>query len=201
MFANAVIEENVAVSPEEFSYDIHKSIENTINKKEGTFFSDKGAVLCSFIKTISVGNGKINARDANIYYHTTYNALIFKPWLNEVVSGEVVDCAVFGAFVRIGFVEALLHISQISDERFAFDEKNKAFISQESKKILKVGDIVRARIVSISSQSGQMKIGITMRQPFLGKLEWINIDKEFAKKNKAEKTEKFEKNEKKYEKK
>lgn len=195
MFANAVIEENVAVSPEEFSQDIHKSIENSINKKEGAFFPNEGAVLCSFIKIISIEDGKINARDANIYYPTTYNALIFKPELNEVVSGEVVDCAAFGAFVRIGLVEALLHISQISDEKFSFNEKNKVFTSQESKKILKVGDIVRARIVSISSQSDQMKIGITMRQPFLGKLEWIETDKKLAK-NKLEKQEKTEKKDK-----
>ncbi len=187
MFAKAVIEENVAVSPKEFSQDIHKSIEDTINKKEGAFFQDEGAILCSFIKIISVGDGEINARDANVYYPTTYSALVFKPALNEVVAGEVVDCAAFGAFVRIGLVEALLHISQISDERCSFDEKNKAFTSQESKKILKVGDIVRARIVSISSQSGQMKIGITMRQPFLGKLDWIETDKKLEK-AKSEKT-------------
>ncbi len=201
MFANAIVKENVAVSPEEFSEDILKSIENSINKKEGTFFQNEGAILCSFIKTISVGDGKINARDSNIYYPTTYNALVFKPELNEIVTGEVVDCAAFGAFVRIGLVEALLHISQISDERFSFDEKNKTFTSQESKKILQVGDIVRARIVSISSQGGQMKIGITMRQPFLGKLEWIETDKDLAGKKVKERSEEGAKQEKKGEKK
>jgi len=37
---------------------------------------------------------------------------------------------------------------------------------------VKVGDKVRARIISISMKE-QSKIGLTMRQPFLGSLKWI----------------------------
>jgi DNA-directed RNA polymerase subunit E' len=45
---------------------------------------------------------------------------------------------------------------------------------------------VRARVIAVSFPKGGVggKIGITMRQPFLGKLEWI---KEDVKKAKGEK--------------
>ena len=41
-----------------------------------------------------------------------------------------------------------------------------------------------ARIIAISYKGDQPKIGLTMRQPGLGKLEWLSDDKRKAK-NKA----------------
>ena len=48
---------------------------------------------------------------------------------------------------------------------------------ESNRKLLK-GDLVRARIIAISFPKGGVsgKIGVTMRQPFLGKLEWIAED-------------------------
>jgi len=56
------------------------------------------------------------------------------------------------------------------------DLENKKLIGRETKRDLKVGDVVRARIVSISiadSISKGVKIGLTLRQNFLGKLSWL----------------------------
>ena len=48
------------------------------------------------------------------------------------------------------------------------------FYAKESNKILTVNDIVRARIIAISIASGRSgKLGLTMRQPYLGKIDWI----------------------------
>jgi DNA-directed RNA polymerase subunit E' len=47
---------------------------------------------------------------------------------------------------------------------------------KESKRILKVGDPIRARIVAVSLNelsSRESKIGLTMRQPTLGAFEWL----------------------------
>ncbi|MCX8170149.1 MAG: hypothetical protein N3D72_03560, partial [Candidatus Methanomethyliaceae archaeon] len=49
-------------------------------------------------------------------------------------------------------------------------------IGKETQKVLEKGTMVRARIITISLGSGQSKsskIGLTMRQPFLGALPWI----------------------------
>jgi DNA-directed RNA polymerase subunit E' len=57
----------------------------------------------------------------------------------------------------------------------SYDQKNAQFVGRESNKVLKVGDLVQARIVTVSMKSrvSDSKIGLTMRQPYLGKLEWI----------------------------
>ena len=53
-------------------------------------------------------------------------------------------------------------------------------MGKESKRKLSTGDRVRVRItaVSLGRSGGSGKIGVTARQPFLGKLEWIQKDVE-----------------------
>jgi len=78
----------------------------------------------------------------------------------------------------------MIHISQTMDDYVSFNKSN-SLIGKASKRTLKQGDLCLARTVAISHKGGELKIGLTMRQPGLGKLEWIKED--MAKKVKAEK--------------
>ena len=52
--------------------------------------------------------------------------------------------------------------------------KDKTLSGRDSKRSLKVGDTCRARVIAVSFKDvTNPKIGLTMRQPGLGKLEWI----------------------------
>ena len=53
-------------------------------------------------------------------------------------------------------------------------------MGKETKRKLNSGDHVRVRItaVSLGRSGGSGKIGVTARQPFLGKIEWIQKDVE-----------------------
>jgi DNA-directed RNA polymerase subunit E' len=128
--------------------------------------------------------GKLVAGDGATYHKVTFKALTFYPKLQEIVEGEVVEITDFGAFVRIGPTDALLHLSQITDDYLKSDVKQGVIIASQSARTLKIGSKIRARItaVSLGKGAGMGKIGITCRQPFLGALEWI-IDE--VKKTKA----------------
>ena len=108
--------------------------------------------------------------------------------VNEVVEGHVCEVLKFGAFVRFGPLDGLLHISQVMDDRIDVDEQNQRLIGKDTKRDVKIGDLVRTRIVTLSFNERnprESKIGLTMRQPGLGKLEWIAEDR--AKKGGQEK--------------
>jgi DNA-directed RNA polymerase subunit E' len=122
--------------------------------------------------------GKILPGDGATYHSVTFELLTYKPEIQEVVEGEVIEIGEYGAFVRIGPVEALLHISQVMDDYITHDERQGTLIGKESHRKLSTGDKVRVRITAVSMAKGGMsgKIGVTMRQPFLGKLEWIKED-------------------------
>jgi DNA-directed RNA polymerase subunit E' len=96
--------------------------------------------------------------------------------MQEIVEGEVVEIVKFGAFVGLGPFDGLLHVSQITNEYISYDEKNSRLASKESNKALSEGDRVRARIIAVSlneKDPRDSKIGLTMRQTGLGKLEWL----------------------------
>ncbi len=107
----------------------------------------------------------------------------------------------FGAFVRIGPTDALLHLSQVMDDYLKSDVASGVILANQSGRTLKVGSTIRTRItaVSLGKSSTMGKIGITCRQPFLGADEWIqeeikNTNKSAGKDEKAEvKEEKKEK--------
>jgi DNA-directed RNA polymerase subunit E' len=76
----------------------------------------------------------------------------------------------------------MIHISQTMDDFVSFS-KEKVLSGKETKKTLKVGDSCRARIIAVSFKDvANPKLGLTMRQPGLGRLDWI-------KEETAEKTE------------
>jgi DNA-directed RNA polymerase subunit E' len=74
------------------------------------------------------------------------------------------------------------------DDRIDVDDSNQRLLGKDTKRDLRVGDKVRARIVALSINERsprESKIGLTMRQPGLGKLEWI--EEERKKKGEKEK--------------
>ena len=73
----------------------------------------------------------------------------------------------------MGSMDAMVHISQTMDDYVSF-AKEKVLTGRDSKKALKVGDVCKARIIAVSFKDlTNPKINVTMRQPGLGKLEWL----------------------------
>ena len=123
-----------------------------------------------------IGEGHIIHGDGGVYQEVEYDSLVFRPEIQEVVEGSVVEIRKFGAFVRFGPLDGLLHVSQIMDDRVNIDEHNQRLVGVETKRDLKVGYKVRARVVSLSLSEispRDSRIGLTMRQPGLGRLEWV----------------------------
>lgn len=139
-------------------------------------FVDSPSLTVTVTDVVPMGEGRIIHGDGGVYQDVDYTALLFRPEIHEVVEGQVVEICKFGAFVRIGPLDGLLHVSQVMDERVNVDDKNQRLIGIESKRDLKVGHRVRVRIVSLSLSEispRDSRIGLTMRQPGLGRLEWI----------------------------
>ncbi|RLG35493.1 DNA-directed RNA polymerase [Candidatus Alkanophaga liquidiphilum] len=170
----------VRIPPERLADDLEETVkEMLMDKLEGRVDKRIG-VFVAILDVIEIGEGRILVGDPGVYYETVFDALVFRPVLQEVIEGEVVEIVEFGAFVDIGPLDGLVHISQITDEYINYDEKNMMLVTKETGRILREGDKVRARIVAVSLNErnpSESKIGLTMRQPALGKLEWIEEER------------------------
>lgn len=192
----------VRIPPNLFSVDLEKAVVSILREKyERKVDKDYGLVL-SIWNVRDVGNGKIIQGDGASYHECVFDALAYVPEINEVFEGEVTEVVEFGAFVKMGPLDGLVHLSQITNDFLHYDKKMPAFVGKESKKTLKKGDMVRAKISTVSLKPSilETKCGLTMRPEGLGKLEWLD-ESEKKKKAKVEekKEEKKEKKEKKKE--
>ena len=175
MFKLITLQDTIRIPPETFGNPLEKVGREQVKQKyEGVVDEELGYVIA--VTTIEVSPiGKIIPGDGATYHKVSFSLLTFYPIIQEVVEGDVVEIADFGAFVRIGPVDALLHVSQLMDDYISYDEKQGVLLGKETKRKLTAGDQVRVRItaVSLGRAGSSGKIGVTARQPFLGKLEWL----------------------------
>ncbi|KXB06197.1 DNA-directed RNA polymerase subunit E' [candidate division MSBL1 archaeon SCGC-AAA382F02] len=178
MFELIKIKDTVRVPPERFDEPREDVVLDILRKSyEGLLDNDLGVIL-SVIDVEEVNIGKVVMGEAASFHKVTFTALVYKPMLHEITPGEVVEIVNFGAFVRLGAMDGLAHVSQITDDYISHDQKKSALVGKETNRKLKEGDKVKTRIVSISMSKGERgKIGLTMRQPGLGKFEWIEEER------------------------
>lgn len=171
MYLLSRVRDVVRIPPTMLDEPVEKVAEKILNEHYvGSY--DKGLGLIIGVFDVEVSSfGRIIPTDAGVYYEVEMSVLSFKPLNNEVVEGTVVDVKPFGIFVRIGAIDGFVHKSQISDEYAEYDPTRPAFVLKESRKLIEIGDKVRARIVGISTggEHEGLRVQLTMRQPYLGK--------------------------------
>ncbi len=174
MFYLVEIEDVVAILPKDFARPLKKVVLERVKETyEGKIFEDLGYVVM-VVDVEADPVGVLLPRDGATYHRARAKLLCFYPRMQEVGEGEIVEIADFGAFIRIGPLDALLHISQIMDDYISYDERHSVLTGKKTGNKLEVGDDVRFRVVAVSLTHGTTgKIGVTTRQPYLGKLEWI----------------------------
>jgi DNA-directed RNA polymerase subunit E' len=175
MFAIAHMTDVVRIPPNKLTNSLKLTAIGILKEKYESMVNAELGYVILIIDAEANSTGKVISGDGATYHKVHFTALTFYPKLHEVVEGEVVEITDFGSFVRIGPTDALLHLSQITDDYLKSDVKQGIILSNQSEKTLRIGSKIRARITAISlGKSASMgKIGITCRQPFLGALEWV----------------------------
>jgi len=183
------VQDHIRVPPDLFNLEVNEAVLKRIKKKYEGFISKDLGIVIDVTNVNTIGEGIIIAGDGASYYDTTFELLTFKPEIQEVVLGKIKDIADFGAFINLGPIEGMIHVSQTMDDFVSFS-KDKVLSGKETKKTLKVGDKCRARIIAVSFKDiTNPKLGLTMRQPYLGRLDWVEeeVKKEQPVEEKAEK--------------
>ena len=181
MYKRVRLKDTIEVPPAELANVTPALVKRLLQEKlEGRMDEEVGSVV-TVVEVHDVGEGAVLPNRPGVYYEAEFDALTFDPRMQEVVDGTVVEVVQFGAFVGIGPVDGLLHVSQISDEYLSYDGENQMLASTESNRTLGVEDAVRTRIVtkSIDERNPRdSKIGLTAKQVGLGKHGWLRDERE-----------------------
>ncbi len=180
MYYKLKLNDKVRVPPEKMGEDLNTVILDELQEQfEGSIDKEMG-IFIAVTGVNRIGEGEIVYSDGGVYYDVDFDAVVLRLALQEIVEGIVVETTSFGAFVSLGPIDAMLHMSQISDEYIDYDEKNSRLVCKESGRHVGVGDTVPARVVALSLNQRdprESKIGLTMRQPGLGTLAWLEEDR------------------------
>ena len=174
MYYKSAVEGVVRVDPSRFGEDLKKVITDELRQNyENKVIDQLGRVIA--IQSIkNIEDGIIIHGDGAAFHNVTFNVVHYLPETNDLIEGEIKDIAKFGAFVDFGPFEGMIHISQTMDDFVSFSKEG-TLLGKDSKKVLKIKDKVRARIIAVSIKNTQEpKIGMTMRQPYLGKSDWLD---------------------------
>lgn len=176
MYKKMRLADTVRIAPEMLGEPVEKAVKRALRDKLEGLVDKKIGAMVAVKDVIEVGEGHILAGDGGVYYDAVFDALTFMPEMQEIIEGNVVEVVEFGIFVGIGPLDGLVHVSQLTDEFVSYDEKNSRLVTKESGRSIAEGDKIRARIIAVSLNEREprdSKIGLTMRQHALGKIEWI----------------------------
>lgn len=192
MYYRSEVKGVARIPPTMFSEELETAVEKQLKSDyEGQIFEELGKVI-QILEVKEIAEGVIIPGDGAAYHKTRFVMLHYVPEINEIVEGTIKDIAKFGAFMDFGAFEGMIHVSQTMDDFVSFSKAG-SLTGKKSNRSLKTGDDVRARIVAISWKDPKNpKIGLTMRQPALGKIDWIEADTKEERKaaGKVEKEEK-----------
>jgi len=176
MYYKIKVEDTVRIMPDLFGEDLEEVVKDIVQKTfEGTIRKNHGIIVVAQNITPK-GDGIVIHGDGAMYQKVSFDALTFKPEMQEVVDALICEIVEFGAFCHIGPIDALIHMSQIMNDYVEVDAENELITGKEKRRTLKTDDAVRARIVSVSLNelsARESKIGLTMRQPALGSHLWL----------------------------
>lgn len=172
MFYKFKLKDYVDLSPDLFEGDLNESIKEQLIRNYTDRTTEDLGLVVTVISVDSIGEGFKLSEDASRHYVVEFTLLTYKPELHEVVEGEVSSVTNFGVFVNLGVIDGLVHLSQTMVDQVSFS-KTGIIQGSQTGQTLKAGSLVRASVVAVSFKDiRNVKIGLTMRQPGLGALEW-----------------------------
>lgn len=176
MFYKLKIKDHISVKPEFFEEDLKVSVLNQIREVYQNKTDEEIGLVISILNIEEIGQGFKLPENPNRHFPVIFDVICYKPELHDVVEGDVTSVTNFGAFVNLGAIEGLIHLTQTMADQTSF---SKTGVIQGSKtgRTLKVGDKVRAKLIANSFKDlSNIKIGLTMRQPGLGQHDWLKED-------------------------
>jgi len=175
MFYLSEVQDYIRVEPKLFGLPTMEAVDQQLKEIYTDYYDKEIGKVITVIRVLEVGDGVIIPGDGAAYYNTKFKLLVWKPEMHELVYGIISEITNFGAFINLGVMKGMIHISQTMEDYVSFSKTN-ILTGKSTKRSLKQRDLCLARIVAISHKGDEPKIGLTMRQPGLGKLEWIKED-------------------------
>jgi ribonuclease R len=128
---------------------IHRIIKEYIN---GKISSDRSQKLVSIVEYASKQSSDMErlAQEAEREVDDLKKAEYMSEKIGEEFEGVISSVTGFGFFVELpNTIEGLVHISELDDDYYIFDERHLTLIGERTKKIYRLGDSVKIKVTKV----------------------------------------------------
>ncbi|NCN86970.1 DNA-directed RNA polymerase, partial [archaeon] len=143
MFYLTEVEDYVRVDPTLFGLPTKDAVASQLLETYKEFYDKELGRVVSVIEVLNIGEGVIIPGDGAAYYKSTFKLLTWKPELQELIYGRIAEITSFGAFMDMGPMRGMIHISQTMDDYVSFSDAG-SLSGKASGRILKAGDLCLA---------------------------------------------------------
>lgn len=175
LFAIITVNEKLRLEPNLFHMQLKDGLRIVAKNKLEDIINPELGIIVSIVEVKPLSEGIIIHGDPCAYYECEVKLLCYRPEVNEVVEGEVNSLLDFGAFVGLGPLDGLVHLSQFTSDFMTYNRKIGAIVGKEKGKSIKKGDLVYAKVATVSWKKNvnESKLNLTMKGLGLGKIEWL----------------------------
>ncbi|MEO2154876.1 MAG: DNA-directed RNA polymerase [Nanoarchaeota archaeon] len=169
MFYRITLKDYIKLEPKYMKEKVLEHLKEELENLYEGLIDKKIGIIVAVLGIKEVKQSVFVPEDGYFYFETIFDVLVYRPEVNELTYGIVSSTTTFGVFINIGVIDALVHLSQIGDKKFVFQDNK--LVSEDGKEVIKKGDKVKGRIIAVSYKEEIPKVALTLRQPTLGKIE------------------------------
>ena len=87
-------------------------------------------------------------------------ALYLRDRVGEVFDGRISGVVAFGFFVELAevFADGLVHISELVDDYYEYDEQRHRLVGERTGRIWRLGDRIKVKLVRVNMESFQIEV-------------------------------------------
>jgi len=122
MFYLTEVKDYIRVDPKLFGLPTVEAVEQQLEETYSDHYDKELGKVVSIVEILDVGEGVIIPGDGAAYYKTKFKIIVWKPEMQELVYGEISEITDFGAFINMGAMRGMIHISQTMEDFVSFSK-------------------------------------------------------------------------------
>ena len=161
---------DVTISPADLSKDLKKIIRVKLIEQITGDCNEKYGYFIKVLKIGDIQNGYIMDGSGDIIFKMSYEAVLFRPFVNEVSDGIIEKILPLGGGIHVKVGPMLVFIPKENiPNTYIFEEKNNYYYNEkDDSDILKEGEKVRFKYKDIQFDQNDFKPVGTMADKYLG---------------------------------
>lgn len=108
MFILTEISDLIRIPPHTFHVPLHESLTNEIHKKYSNRVINNLGLAISLWDIQDIKEGLLKPGDGGSFVEIRFRLILWKPFLGEVLEGEVTDCTIEGIKVKLDFFDEIV---------------------------------------------------------------------------------------------